>query len=73
MAESADPYRGMRKIPNLFKADHENRIVRVVPLVYWIGNLRFTIGKATLREDGIITAEINEEYKAKVKHKLEEE
>jgi hypothetical protein len=73
MAESEDPFKGLNKVPNLFKDTgyHENRIVRAVPLVYYEGSRRHIVGSAVVREDGSFTAEIDPEARERVKTLLE--
>ena len=66
MAESEEG-----KLPTLFQDNHENRIVRAVPLVYSVGTQKYIVGQAILREDGTFTAKIYQIHQMKVKQHLE--
>jgi hypothetical protein len=68
------PGEGLREVyvPSL-PEHHENVEAQyVVPLVYYVGSNKYTVGRAVVKEDGSFTGMIDQIYQMKVKQHLEE-
>lgn len=68
------PGEGLREVyvPSLHERHVNVEAQHVVPLVYYVGSNKYTVGRAIVKEDGSFVGVVDQIYQMKIRQHIEE-